>query len=247
MAAAHPSNSRLRSLDEICRLCPVIAVLTVRDVTTARDLAESLVAGGVRVLEITLRSPEALEAIRIMSEVRDAIVGAGTIVSVDQVREVVDAGAVFGVSPGFSPAVLSECRKAGLPLLPGVSTATEVMSAPRASESTSSSSSPAEAAGGRAMLRSLFAPFPDMRFCPTGGLTEHNTADYLGIPNVICTGGSWVAPAPAVKGRDWERNHETCPGCRAASLTGPGLSDTGRHDCAQTLKRTCSTSPSATR
>ncbi len=203
MAAAHPSNSRLRSLDEICRLCPVIAVLTVRDVTTARDLAESLVAGGVRVLEITLRSPEALEAIRIMSEVRDAIVGAGTIVSVDQVRDVVDAGAVFGVSPGFSPAVLSECRRADLPLLPGVSTATEVMSA-REHRVDIVKFFPSEAAGGRAMLRSFFAPFPDMRFCPTGGLTEHNTAAYLTIPNVICTGGSWVAPAAAVQGRDWE-------------------------------------------
>lgn len=202
MASAKASGSRLRSLDEICRQCPVIAVLTVHEVRTARALAESLVAGGVRVLEITLRSSEALDAIRAMSGVKNAIVGAGTIVSVGQVQDVVDAGAVFGVSPGFSPAILHECRRTGLPLLPGVSTATEIMSA-RDHGIDFVKFFPAEAAGGRAMLRSFLAPFPDVRFCPTGGLTEHNTPDYLGISNVICVGGSWVAPAPAVEDGDW--------------------------------------------
>lgn len=202
MASAKPSDSRHRSLDEICRQCPVIAVLTVHNVMTARALAESLVSGGVRVLEITLRSPEALDAIRAMSGVKNAVVGAGTIVSVGQVRDVVDAGAVFGVSPGLSPAILHECRRAGLPLLPGVATATEIMSA-RDHGVDIVKFFPAEAAGGRAMLRSFLAPFPDMRFCPTGGLTEHNTPDYLDISNVICAGGSWVAPAPAVENGDW--------------------------------------------
>ena len=202
MASAKPSDSRLRSLDEICRQCPVIAVLTVHNVMTAPALAESLVAGGVRVLEITLRSLEALDAIRAMSGVKNAIVGAGTIVSVGQVQDVVDAGAVFGVSPGFSPAILHECRRAGLPLLPGIATATEIMSA-RDHGIDIVKFFPAEAAGGRTMLRSFLAPFPDMRFCPTGGLTEHNTPDYLDISNVICAGGSWVAPAPAVENGDW--------------------------------------------
>ncbi len=203
MTRTSASDRQSLSLERICGDGPVIAVLDIRDTSTARELGEALVAGGVRVLEITLRSPGALDAIRAMSAIEGAIVGAGTIVAADQVEAVVEAGAVFGVSPGVSTIVVEACGRAGLPLLPGVATASEVMGALEHGLHILKFF-PAEAAGGPTMLRALHGPFPSVKFCPTGGLTRDNTATYLELPNVVCAGGSWVAPASAVENRDWD-------------------------------------------
>ncbi|MDE2789752.1 MAG: bifunctional 4-hydroxy-2-oxoglutarate aldolase/2-dehydro-3-deoxy-phosphogluconate aldolase [Paracoccaceae bacterium] len=196
-----PPSERKPTIESICRLSPVIAVVTIRELKSACWLAEALVAGGLPVVEVTLRSPEALDAIRAMSAVEGVVVGAGTIVSPGQVEAVLDAGATFGVSPGSTPAILDACDANGLPFMPGVATSTEVL-AMQSRGHRILKFFPAESAGGRTMVKAFHAPFPDIRFCPTGGLTESNTPHYLELPNVICTGGSWVAPEPLVRARD---------------------------------------------
>jgi 2-dehydro-3-deoxyphosphogluconate aldolase/(4S)-4-hydroxy-2-oxoglutarate aldolase len=184
---------------------PVIPVIVIDRLDDAVPLARALVAGGVKVLEVTLRTPVALQAIEAMArEVPGAIVGAGTIRSAADARAAARAGAVFGVSPGYTAEVGAACREAGLPLLPGVATASEVMAA-QADGLSFLKFFPATAAGGIPLLKALAGPFPDVVFCPTGGITLQTAPDFLSLPNVKVCGGSWLTPADAVKAGDWDR------------------------------------------
>ncbi|MEM0987858.1 MAG: bifunctional 4-hydroxy-2-oxoglutarate aldolase/2-dehydro-3-deoxy-phosphogluconate aldolase [Pseudomonadota bacterium] len=191
------------TLDEICALAPVIPVLTIEDAVDAVPLGEALVAGGLPVLEVTLRTPAALEAIaRIRSEVAGAVVGAGTLRSAQDVHKAAKVGAMFGVSPGFSPAVMATAAKAGLPMLPGVATPSEAMAAAELGCEILKFF-PAEANGGIPVLKAWAAPLAGLKFCPTGGIDAANAADYLALPTVVCVGGSWVAPKAMVTAGDW--------------------------------------------
>ncbi|WP_235823800.1 bifunctional 4-hydroxy-2-oxoglutarate aldolase/2-dehydro-3-deoxy-phosphogluconate aldolase [Azohydromonas sediminis] len=184
---------------------PVIPVIVLQRVADAAPLARALVAGGVRVLEVTLRTPAALACIEaIAREVPDAIVGAGTVRSAADARAARDAGARFAVSPGYTGEVGAACRDAGLPLLPGVATASEVMRA-QADGYSFLKFFPATAAGGIPMLRALAGPFPDVAFCPTGGITAETAPQFLALPNVRVVGGSWLTPADALDAGDWPR------------------------------------------
>jgi 2-dehydro-3-deoxyphosphogluconate aldolase/(4S)-4-hydroxy-2-oxoglutarate aldolase len=184
---------------------PVIPVIVVDRVEDAVPLAQALVDGGVRVLEVTLRTPAAMASIEAMARaVPSAIVGAGTVRSVADVHAAKAAGCAFAVSPGYTPEVGRACRDAGLALLPGVATASEVMHA-NADGYTFLKFFPAVAAGGLPMLKSLAGPFPDVAFCPTGGITLETAPQFLALPNVKVCGGSWLTPGDAVKAGDWTR------------------------------------------
>lgn len=184
---------------------PVIPVIVLQRAQDALPLAEALLAGGVRVLEITLRTPAALAGMQAIARaLPEAIVGAGTLRSAADVRAARDAGCVFGVSPGYTAALGAACREAGLPLLPGVATAGEVMAA-LADGLDFLKFFPATAAGGIPMLKALAGPFPDVAFCPTGGITPASAPDFLALSNVIVCGGSWLTPAEAVAAGDWAR------------------------------------------
>lgn len=184
---------------------PVIPVIVLQREADAVPMAEALIAGGVRVLEITLRTPAALAGMEAIARaVPQAIVGAGTLRSPADVRAARDAGCVFGVSPGYTAAVGQACRDAGLPLLPGVATASEVMAA-QADGLDFLKFFPATAAGGIPMLKALGGPFPDVRFCPTGGITPATAPDFLALDNVVVCGGSWLTPADAMASGDWAR------------------------------------------
>lgn len=191
-----------RQTRALCSLAPVIPVLVIDDASTAAPLAQALVAGGLPVLEVTLRTPAALEAIHLMSQVEGAIVGAGTVLTPADVAACKGSGARFAVSPGSTPRLLDACEAAALPLLPGAATATEVMHLLERGYDMLKFF-PAEAAGGAAALKAIGAPLPQATFCPTGGISPTNAADYLGLPNTLCVGGSWVAPPKAVKAQDW--------------------------------------------
>lgn len=191
-------------IDEIMRLAPVIPVLTINRVEDAVPLARALVAGGLPVLEVTLRTPVAIAAMdAIRREVPDAIVGLGTILSASDLERAVAAEARFGVSPGLTADLAVRAGRSVLPFLPGVATASEVMEA-RAHGFRRLKFFPAEAAGGRAMLRGFAGPFPDVAFCPTGGVDEGNLAEYLALPNVVCVGGSWLAGDSDMAGGRWD-------------------------------------------
>ena len=196
-----PQEASARSA-EICRLAPVIPVLVIEDAAKARPLAEALVAGGLPALEITLRTPAALEAIREMSRVPGGVVGAGTLLTPADVAAAKDAGALFGVSPGATDRLLAACEEADLPLLPGAATASEVMALLERGY-TVQKFFPAEAAGGAPALKAIGAPLPQVKFCPTGGVSPSNAPIYLGLSNTLCVGGSWVAPADKVASGDW--------------------------------------------
>jgi 2-dehydro-3-deoxyphosphogluconate aldolase/(4S)-4-hydroxy-2-oxoglutarate aldolase len=184
---------------------PVIPVIVVDRVEDAVPLAQALVDGGVRVLEVTLRTPAAMASIEALAgAVPSAIVGAGTVRSVADVHAAKAAGCAFAVSPGYTPEVGRACRDAGLTLLPGVATASEVMLA-NADGYTFLKFFPAVAAGGLPMLKSLAGPFPDVAFCPTGGITLETAPQFLALPNVKVCGGSWLTPGDAVKAGDWTR------------------------------------------
>jgi Entner-Doudoroff aldolase len=184
---------------------PVIPVIVLQKVEHAVPMAEALLEGGVRVLEVTLRTPVALRAIEAIAKaVPQALLGAGTLRSAADVRAVRAAGCVFGVSPGYTHEIGATCRAAGLALLPGVSTASEVMAA-NADGLMFLKFFPAVPAGGVAMLKALHGPFPDVAFCPTGGLTPDNAAQFLALPNVRVCGGSWLTPAGAMEAGDWAR------------------------------------------
>ena len=184
---------------------PVIPVIVLQRVDDAVPLARALVAGGVRVLEVTMRTPAALACIEAIARaVPEAIVGAGTLRLAADARAARDAGARFAVSPGFSEALTGACKAAGLPLLPGVATPSEVMSA-MAAGLRFLKFFPAVQAGGIPMLKALAGPFPDIAFCPTGGITPKTASDFLALPNVRVCGGSWLTPADAVQAGDWSR------------------------------------------
>lgn len=182
---------------------PVIPVIVIDRVDDAVPLAEALVAGGVRVLEVTLRTAAGLPAMAAMARaVPEAIVGAGTVRNVADLRAARDAGAQFAVSPGFAPEVGQASRDLGLPLLPGVATASEVMAA-QMQGFDFLKLFPAVPVGGLALLKALAGPFPDVAFCPTGGITPQNAGDFLALPNVRVCGGSWLTPGDIVAQRDW--------------------------------------------
>ena len=183
---------------------PVIPVLKIESAADAVPLARALAKGGLKVIEITLRTSEALEAIRrAAGEVEEAIVGAGTILSATQFDQAAQAGSRFIVSPGITREVLSAAAGSDVPLLPGAITPSEIMTAAEAGLDFLKFF-PAEQAGGAAFLKSLASPFAGIRFCPTGGIGVKNAGDYLSLPNVICVGGSWVAPDDLVKAGKWD-------------------------------------------
>jgi 2-dehydro-3-deoxyphosphogluconate aldolase / (4S)-4-hydroxy-2-oxoglutarate aldolase len=195
----------LRDVLDLAAFGPVIPVIVFQRVEDAVPLARALVDGGVRVLEVTLRTPAALPAMEAIARaVPEAVLGAGTLRSPADVRRAKDAGCVFGVSPGYTAELGAACRSQGLPLLPGVATASEVLAA-EADGLRFLKFFPAAAAGGLAMLKALAGPFPDIAFCPTGGLTPQNAPEYLAQPNVRVCGGSWLTPADAVASGNWAR------------------------------------------
>ena len=188
---------------EICNLAPVVPVLVINDPASARGLAQVLVAGGLPALELTLRTPAALEAISEMAKVVGGVVGAGTLLTPADVKAAKAAGAQFGVAPGATDTLLQACEDEDLPLLPGAATATEAM---RLLERgyTVQKFFPAEASGGAPALKAIGAPLPQISFCPTGGVSLKNANDYLSLSNTLCVGGSWVAPANLVAAGDWD-------------------------------------------
>ena len=191
------------NVHDLLRAGPVMPVIVIDDAAQAVPLARALVDGGVRVLEVTLRTPAALEAIRaIAREVPDAIVGAGTILNPGDLQSARDAGARFGVSPGATPELLHAAHAAGWPFLPGVMTPSDLMTAVAAGYATVKFF-PAAQAGGVPMLKALGGPFPQVSFCPTGGISLATAPDYLALPNVACVGGSWLTPAALLHARDW--------------------------------------------
>ena len=184
---------------------PVVPVVVVDDLASAVPLARALVAGGLPVIELTLRTPVALDAIRaIADEVPEILVGAGTVLTPGQAKQAHDAGAQFLVSPGATPALLGGMADTGLPFLPGTATVSEVLAVLEAGI-TEMKFFPAEASGGTAFLGSIASPVPGARFCPTGGITAATAGDYLALPNVGCVGGSWLTPRDAVAAGDWAR------------------------------------------
>lgn len=194
----------LKPLD-VMQDAPVIPVIVLDDVAQAVPLARALVEGGIRMLEVTLRTPAALRCIEaIAREVPGAVAGAGTVRSAEDARAAAQAGARFAVSPGYTSAIGTACRDAGLPLLPGVSTGSEILLAQQDGLN-EVKFFPAVPAGGTAMLKAFAGPFPDVRFCPTGGITAANAKEFLGLSNVVCVGGSWLTPADAVQSGDWGR------------------------------------------
>ncbi|MET8077506.1 bifunctional 4-hydroxy-2-oxoglutarate aldolase/2-dehydro-3-deoxy-phosphogluconate aldolase [Streptomyces sp. NPDC005303] len=200
--ASHASHTSHASLLD---LAPVVPVVVIADASDAVPLSRALVAGGLSAIEVTLRTPVALDAIRaIAEEVPDAVVGAGTVITPEQVRESVAAGARFLVSPGWTDVLLEAMRGSGVPFLPGVSTTSEVVALLERGV-TEMKFFPAEAAGGTAYLKSLAGPLPQARFCPTGGIGAGNAPEYLSLPNVGCVGGTWMLPEDAVAARDWGR------------------------------------------
>jgi 2-dehydro-3-deoxyphosphogluconate aldolase/(4S)-4-hydroxy-2-oxoglutarate aldolase len=196
----------LRSTPEsLLAVVPVVPVVVLDDIAHAVPVARALVAGGLPAIELTLRTPVALEAIRaIASEVPEILVGAGTIVSPRQVEQAVDAGAQFLVSPGSTPTLLAAMGGSGVPFLPGTATVSEALAVLEAGF-TEMKFFPAEASGGVAYLKSIASPLPAARFCPTGGITAASAPAYLALPNVGCVGGSWLTPGDALADKDWDR------------------------------------------
>lgn len=189
--------------EELCRLAPVIPVLVLDDAATARPLAEALVAGGLPVLEVTLRTPAALDAIREMTAAPGGRVGAGTLLTPADVEAAKAAGATFGVAPGATDRLLDACEANDLPLLPGAATASEAMRLLERGYRVQKFF-PAEANGGAKALKAIGAPIPQVRFCPTGGVGLSNAEDYLSLANTLCVGGSWVAPKDKIVAGDWD-------------------------------------------
>jgi 2-dehydro-3-deoxyphosphogluconate aldolase / (4S)-4-hydroxy-2-oxoglutarate aldolase len=184
---------------------PVMPVMVIQNLEDAVPLAKALVAGGIKVLEITLRTPIALDAIRLISqEVKDAIVGAGTITTPEQLKAAEDAGAVFAISPGLTSTLLAAAKTGNIALIPGISTLSELMMGMEYGLD-HFKFFPAEAAGGIPMLKSISGPIPSATFCPTGGISPENYNAYLNLSNVACVGGSWLVPADAVKAKNWTK------------------------------------------
>lgn len=192
------------NISEVMRAGPVIPVIVIEHLAQAVPLARALVAGGVCVLEVTLRTPVALAAVRtIVDKVPEATVGVGTLTRPEDMTEALEAGARFGVSPGLTPVLIEAARDSGLPLLPGVMTPSDIIAA-RLAGFHELKLFPASQAGGIGMLRALAGPFPDVVFCPTGGITAETAPEFLALPNVACVGGSWLTPQAALAAADWQ-------------------------------------------
>lgn len=195
----------MMNLLEIMRTSPVIPVIAIDDIRHAVPMAKALTAGGIRVLEVTLRTPHGIAAIRAIAEqVPEAIVGVGTLTRPEEFAQARDAGAVFGVSPGLTTALIQAAAASGLPLLPGVMTPSEILAA-REAGFRQVKLFPAVPAGGVGMLNAIAGPIPDMLFCPTGGITQQTAAQFLACKNVACVGGSWLTPKDALAAGDWNR------------------------------------------
>ena len=198
------SYKKNHDLLDICKLTPVIPVLVVDDTAKAVPLAKALIGGGLRVLEVTLRTENALDVIKEMAaSTTEGIIGAGTLLSKEDVYAAKNAGASFGVSPGITDQILKACAEVKLPLLPGAATPSEVMNLLAKGYSVQKFF-PAESNGGIAALKSMLGPIPEVSFCPTGGVTSTNALGYLSLKNVPCVGGSWVAPENKIKTADWQ-------------------------------------------
>jgi 2-dehydro-3-deoxyphosphogluconate aldolase/(4S)-4-hydroxy-2-oxoglutarate aldolase len=196
-------TTKQEKLADLFEQATIIPVLTIDRVEDAVPLARALVAGGIRVLEVTLRTPVAVQAAKaILAEVPDAIVGIGTILNADDLARAEKLGAVFGISPGATPELLKAVAASDLPFAPGITTASELMQA-RAHGFDLVKFFPAEPSGGIKALRALAGPFPDTRFCPTGGIGDGNAAAWLAEPNVIAVGGSWICPAADIRSGNW--------------------------------------------
>ena len=205
MAVNVNGQNAVLTAHDVMRDAPVIPVIVLNDVAHAVPMARALVAGGIRMLEVTLRTPQALACMEaIAREVPEAVVGAGTVRSAADAQAAARAGARFAVSPGFTPAVGRACRDLNLPLLPGVATGSEIMMAQEEGFN-ALKFFPAVQAGGLAMLKAWQGPFGDVVFCPTGGIQPSNAADFLALGNVACVGGSWLVPADALAAGDWAR------------------------------------------
>ena len=191
-----------RQTKELCQLAPVIPVIVIRETAKAEHLARALIKGGLPVLEVTLRTENAIEAIREMAKVEGGYVGAGTVLTPDDAKRAKDAGATFAVSPGLTDRLIEACSSLDLPLLPGAVTASEIMRAADAGYDMLKFF-PAQSSGGAAALKALAGPLPRISFCPTGGVSVENASQYLGLPNVICVGGSWVATDADVAADNW--------------------------------------------
>lgn len=192
-------------IERILSLSPVMPVVVIEEAELAPELARAFVRGGIRVVEVTLRTPAALAAIEaIAREVPEIAVGAGTVLSPEDLRAAASAGATFAISPGATPALLGAAASAPIPYLPAVATASELMLG-LASGHHCFKFFPAAPAGGIPMLKAFAGPFPKARFCPTGGITQESVKSYLDLPNVLCAGGSWLSPADALAARDWKR------------------------------------------
>ena len=192
------------SITDIMNASPVIPVMVINQLEQAVPLANALVEGGLKVLEITLRTPIALEAIKkIKAEVPEAIVGTGTVINLETLKQALDVGSEFLVSPGVTENLIDAVLRAGIPILPGVTSPSEVMHLMEKGI-TQMKFFPAEAAGGIPMLKSIGGPLPQVTFCPTGGINPKNAADYLALKNVACVGGSWMAPSDLVDAGDWD-------------------------------------------
>lgn len=187
----------------LCQMAPVIPVLVIEDLAHAVPLAQALVAGGLPVLEVTLRTDCALEAIRAMSQIEGAVVGAGTVLTPDQMADARAAGARFAVAPGATPSLIDAARLNEMPLLPGAQTCSEVMALLEQGY-TVQKFFPAEAIGGANALKSIAGPLPQVTFCPTGGISAARAPEYLALANVACVGGSWVAPKDAMNAGKWD-------------------------------------------
>lgn len=192
-----------RHAAEICALAPVVPVLVIDDLAHAAPLAAALVKGGLPALEVTLRTPCALDAIRAMAEVPGGVVGAGTLLTPSDVKAAKEAGARFGVSPGATQKLIDACIELDFPLLPGAASASEIMALLERGY-TVQKFFPAEQAGGAAFLKSIGSPIPQVSFCPTGGINLKIAPDYLALKTVLCVGGSWVAPKEAMQAGNWD-------------------------------------------
>ncbi|MCL5272343.1 MAG: bifunctional 4-hydroxy-2-oxoglutarate aldolase/2-dehydro-3-deoxy-phosphogluconate aldolase [Gammaproteobacteria bacterium] len=189
--------------DRVFSASKVVPVIVIRDLKQAIPLAAALIAGGIRVLEVTLRTPIALDVIKLLNRTfPDALIGAGTVINPKQLQQVIDAGAQFAISPGLTRSLLIAGRSSSIPLIPGVASVSELMEGLEVGY-THFKFFPAAVIGGIPMLRAINGPFPDVCFCPTGGVNEQNFRDYLALPNVSCVGGSWIVPDEAIKNNDW--------------------------------------------
>ncbi|MEB8432726.1 bifunctional 4-hydroxy-2-oxoglutarate aldolase/2-dehydro-3-deoxy-phosphogluconate aldolase [Cocleimonas sp. KMM 6892] len=198
-------SNNVLSPQEIMTLSPIIPVIEIEDVSQSIDLANALIAGGINVLEITLRTPAAMDAISLLAkEVPSAVVGAGTVLNPDDLAKVRDAGASFAISPGCTDSLLQSAKDINFPLIPGVSTGSEIMNGLDLGY-THFKLFPATSVGGIPLLKSFSGPFQQAKFCPTGGINENNYLDFLALENVLCAGGSWVAPTKLVKSGDFNK------------------------------------------